>query len=626
MLVRKAFKKSKIMSEKFIVVQGATCKCSLSVAPQTDTLLVHTQLKDYANDKDGSKKRIATDKEIGLTLQKNSFGNCKMQPTGSSFLPCVAMITKWSNVYENVIMSNDGKILLEDSKASCAIGGPDCISIVNHGQITEVSYQNAKNANPVIHAQLNPLVDIKGIEKPKKKSSGKAQAETTISEPTNLTPLKVGKPDKSPDKMGIISLQKIKVTTDFDVCNDGVLDDNDFKNFWILEDAGKYYHWLSNRKNKDDGAKPITLPITLSSNKYFEFIATFKTIIPVDNLKIRVRDKDNKYAFKIQPSTKTAKNVEFDILFKSNNVPYDKTAKYLPNFELIVDCSTDEKTWIPLGSAFFCLYISQSKPLYADFEITNAETMKIQFNGKPNICETLLWLGSSQANNLPETATEAEMIDRIFQKFRTLKVVRRREGTSLVKPNWSGVGLGYWRNNSAAKGSFQRGLRILLRDGEARCGEWTTFFVHILLAQGLSVGNDTIGICTEVGFTKTRYFPNYTETSPKYKPVPIPYQFAVKNAIHSDPNDPKKTTGDSAGQGNPTAEPLFIDHFWFYYTKGKQFYDASYGKFAKPADSNLKKYCNDNLNSVFTIDELKNLGKIETTNLHEYVRATKKLF
>ncbi len=615
------------MSEKFIVVQGATCKCSLSVSPQTDTLLVHTQLKDYANDKDGAQKRIATDKEIGLTLQKNSFGQCKMQPTGSSFLPCVAMITKWNNVYENVIMSNDGKILLEDSKASCAIGGPDCISIVNHGQITEVGYQNAKNANPAIHAQLNPLVDIKEIKNPVKIPSEEISAQFITDEPTNLTPLKVGKPEKSPDKMGFISMQKIKVTTEFDVCNDGVLNDSDFKNFWILEDAGKYYHWLSTRKNKEDELKPTTLPITIASNKYFEFIATFKTILPVDNLKIRVRDKDNQYTFRIQPSTKTAKNIEFDILFKSENIPYEKMAKYFPNFELIVDCSTDETTWIPLGSVFFCLYITKEKSLYADFETRSAETMKIQFNGKPNICETLLWLGSSQANNLLPDASESEVIDSIFKKFSTLKVVRRREGTGLVQPNWSNVGLGYWRNNSSATGSFTRGLRSLLRDGEARCGEWTTFFVHILLTQGLAVGQDTIGICTEYGYTlPQRYFPNYIETSRNYKPSPTPLQFAVKNAIHSDPSNPRITTGDSAGQGNPQAEPLFIDHFWFYYTRGNQFYDASYGKASTSADSNLQKYCADNLNSVFTIDEARGLGKIETTNLHEYVRATKNLF
>ncbi|MDV6167374.1 DUF4280 domain-containing protein [Flavobacterium sp. DG1-102-2] len=147
------------MSEKHVVVQGADCKCKFSVEPKTDKLLVKTHTKEYANDKDGSKKLIATDKEIGQTLEKNTFGKCKLQPTSGGYLPCMAVITKWSNTYQEVVMSNTGKILLEDSKATCPIGGPDCISIDKHGQKAEGSSQNSKNANEDVQAQLNPLVN-----------------------------------------------------------------------------------------------------------------------------------------------------------------------------------------------------------------------------------------------------------------------------------------------------------------------------------------------------------------------------------------------------------------------------------------------------------------------------------
>ena len=51
------------MAEKHIVVQGAICKCQYGQAP--DTLKVLSHDKEYANDKDASKKRIATTKEIG---------------------------------------------------------------------------------------------------------------------------------------------------------------------------------------------------------------------------------------------------------------------------------------------------------------------------------------------------------------------------------------------------------------------------------------------------------------------------------------------------------------------------------------------------------------------------------
>jgi hypothetical protein len=153
------------MSEKHIVVHGATCKCKFSVEPKTDKLKVKTQTKHYANDKEGSEKLIASDKEIGQTLEKNTFGKCKMQPTGSDFKPCQAQITKWSGTYEKMILSNQGKVLLEDSKGTCPMGAPDCIEITKHGQVTEPSEQNFKNANPMIHNLINPMVDVRDMYK-----------------------------------------------------------------------------------------------------------------------------------------------------------------------------------------------------------------------------------------------------------------------------------------------------------------------------------------------------------------------------------------------------------------------------------------------------------------------------
>lgn len=153
------------MSEKHIVVNGATLKCKFSVEPKLDKLKVKTQNKHYANDKDGSEKLIATDKEIGQTLEKNTFGKCKMQPNGSGdYLPCQATITKWSGFYEKVTLSNKGKILLEDSKGTCPIGGPDCIEIKQHGQKAEPSEQNFIKANPDVHNLINPMFDMKEFQ------------------------------------------------------------------------------------------------------------------------------------------------------------------------------------------------------------------------------------------------------------------------------------------------------------------------------------------------------------------------------------------------------------------------------------------------------------------------------
>lgn len=149
------------MSEKHFVVQGATCQCKFSVEPKTDKLKVKTQSKHYANDKDSKDKLIVTDKEIGQPLEKNTFGKCKMQPNGSGdYLPCQATITKWTGFYEKTTLSNQGKILLEDSKGTCPIGGPDCITIKDHGQTSEVTKKNTEKSKPEVLNEIFPGVNF----------------------------------------------------------------------------------------------------------------------------------------------------------------------------------------------------------------------------------------------------------------------------------------------------------------------------------------------------------------------------------------------------------------------------------------------------------------------------------
>ena len=148
------------MSQKHLVCQGATCKCNFGTTP--DKLKVLTQSKRYINDKDGSKKLMATHMDIGSsTFEKNTFGPCKMQPTPGGYKPCQIIVAAWSGFYEKItIQDNSGHALLEDSKATCPIGGQDCITIINHGQISEVSQQNIKNTDKEVLAELMPFVDL----------------------------------------------------------------------------------------------------------------------------------------------------------------------------------------------------------------------------------------------------------------------------------------------------------------------------------------------------------------------------------------------------------------------------------------------------------------------------------
>lgn len=149
------------MSRKYVVVNGASVQCKFAeISNTTDILKVKTQNKHFANDKDADKKLIASTKEIGQTLEKNTFGNCKLQPTGSSYKPCQAVIQQWSGFYKKITLSNQGNILTEESKATCPIGGPECISIANHGQIIEQGKQNAMNVKKHLSNQINPLVNI----------------------------------------------------------------------------------------------------------------------------------------------------------------------------------------------------------------------------------------------------------------------------------------------------------------------------------------------------------------------------------------------------------------------------------------------------------------------------------
>lgn len=154
------------MSKKHIVVDGATCKCKFSEDPsQTDILKVKSQDKHFANDKVAEKQLIATTKEIGQTLEKNTFGNCTLQPIGNSYKPCQVVIKEWSGSYEKGTLSNEGKMLLqEDSKATCdTTGVPDCIEIINHGQIPEISKRQMLAADKDVLKQINPLLDPKDL-------------------------------------------------------------------------------------------------------------------------------------------------------------------------------------------------------------------------------------------------------------------------------------------------------------------------------------------------------------------------------------------------------------------------------------------------------------------------------
>jgi hypothetical protein len=139
-----------------MVCNGAICMCNFGASP--DKLVVKSHNKEYINDRPGSKKLIASTKELGATFEKNTFGPCQKQPIGSGFKPCQAVVTAWSNYYEEVTLANKGNILLEDSKAACPIGGKDCIKIIFHGQVLAPTKDVVKKTTAQVITLLNPLL------------------------------------------------------------------------------------------------------------------------------------------------------------------------------------------------------------------------------------------------------------------------------------------------------------------------------------------------------------------------------------------------------------------------------------------------------------------------------------
>lgn len=154
------------MAQEHLVVQGATCQCNFGTAP--DRLRVLSQQKEYANDQQAAFKLIASTKDIGSTFEKNTFGSCSKQNNRA----CTAVVTEWKHFFEDVTLSNGGKILLENSKATCPVGGPDCIRIIKHGQSASLSKQNIENGNSAVANALNPAVDLKEMDQPEENIDG----------------------------------------------------------------------------------------------------------------------------------------------------------------------------------------------------------------------------------------------------------------------------------------------------------------------------------------------------------------------------------------------------------------------------------------------------------------------
>jgi len=143
------------MAEKHLVCDGAMCKCTYGTTPDKLKVLTHT--KEYINDPKGSKKLTASTKDINATFEKNTFGSCAKQNNK----PCQAVVTEWKGFYDKITLTHGGKVLLEDSKATCPVGGAGCITIIFHGQKAAVTQHNKEKADDDVLAHLYTMGNLK---------------------------------------------------------------------------------------------------------------------------------------------------------------------------------------------------------------------------------------------------------------------------------------------------------------------------------------------------------------------------------------------------------------------------------------------------------------------------------
>lgn len=146
---------------KYFVVQKGMCQCNQGF--KFPKFKVTSHQKHYWNDADGQADYLAvTEDDLSLDPPAMPFGNCKLKPTSGGYLPCVyAPAGKWTKTYEKVKVMGKS-CLTEISELMCTTGGK--ITILKHGQRSEIGKSNVKNTNPNEQHIYNPVVNFEKFQ------------------------------------------------------------------------------------------------------------------------------------------------------------------------------------------------------------------------------------------------------------------------------------------------------------------------------------------------------------------------------------------------------------------------------------------------------------------------------
>jgi len=135
------------MEEEF-VVKGAMATCMFGVAPAMINVMDNTNVYINGN-------LVATTMSLGPTFQSPAFGTCNMVPNMPK--PCVAAITKWDMAYTGMKINRISNPLTKNSKGTCALGCPMCISFKTTGQFPKPGVPLPKVAKVEHQSDMNPL-------------------------------------------------------------------------------------------------------------------------------------------------------------------------------------------------------------------------------------------------------------------------------------------------------------------------------------------------------------------------------------------------------------------------------------------------------------------------------------
>ena len=120
---------------------------------------VTSHQKHYWNNADGQADYLAvTEDDLTFDPPAMPFGNCKLRPTSGGYLPCVyAPSGKWQKACDKIKVM-DKSCLTEISELMCTTGGK--ITILKHGQQSEVGKKNVEKASSFEQQIYNPVIDF----------------------------------------------------------------------------------------------------------------------------------------------------------------------------------------------------------------------------------------------------------------------------------------------------------------------------------------------------------------------------------------------------------------------------------------------------------------------------------